>query len=109
MRLKYDFFIKYALDDGYIHKKTVLKMMLLTGLRTAEMHGLKWSDVDFDNKVIHVRRNRLYSRHIGIYEKEPKTKSSKRDIPLTDNLIADLRHYFDWFKQADKKLRKQAR
>lgn len=90
-----------ALDDGYIHKKTVQKMMLLTGLRTAEMHGLKWSDVDFDNKVIHVRRNRLYSRHIGIYEKEPKTKSSKRDVPLTDNLIADLRHYFDWFKQAD--------
>ena len=88
------------LDDEYICKKVILKMMLLTGLRTAEMHGLRWSDIDFDKKLVHVRRNRLYSKEIGVYEKEPKTRTSTRDVPLTDSLIEDLKNYYEWFKIA---------
>ena len=40
------------LGDEFINKRTVLKIMLLTGVRTAEMLGLKWSDVDFKKKEI---------------------------------------------------------
>ena len=29
--------------------------LLQTGLRTGEMIGLKWSDVDFEKKVIHIQ------------------------------------------------------
>ena len=90
-----------SLPDEDLHKKTVLSFMLLTGVRTAEMCGLKWSDIDFDNKVVHIRRNRLYSKQFGYYEKTPKTKSSVRDIPLTDALINELKKYMDWFRLAD--------
>ena len=31
----------------------------------------------------------------------PKTKTSGRDIPLTDALIDDLKKYMDWFRLAD--------
>ncbi len=31
----------------------------------------------------------------------PKTKTSDRDIPLTDALIDDLKKYIDWFRLAD--------
>lgn len=92
-----------TLDEAHIHQRVVLKIMLLTGVRTAEMHGLRWSDVDFDQKVIHIRRNRLYSSNIGTYEKEPKTRTSKRDIPLTDHLIDELKNYYAWFQKADDK------
>ena len=84
-----------------IYKKIPIKLMLLMGMRTAEVCGLRWSEVDFDKKVIHVKRNRLYTKEFGIYEKEPKTATSIRDIPMPDALINDLIIYMEWFRQAD--------
>ncbi len=90
------------LPDYEINKKIVLKTFLLTGLRNSEMCGLRWSDVDFVNKVIHVRRNRIFQQQYGIYEKAPKTKTSIRDIPLVPELENDLKEYMKWFIEADK-------
>ena len=89
------------IPDDEMHKKVILKFILLTGVRNGEMCGLKWSDIDFDKKVVHIRRNRLYSKQFGYYEKTPKTKTSVRDIPLTAALIDDLKKYMDWFRLAD--------
>ena len=82
--------------------KVVLKFMILTGVRKAEMCGLRWSNIDFEDKIVHIRRNRLYGKNVGVYEKGPKTKSSRRDIPLPDALIEDLKVYMLWFEEADK-------
>lgn len=89
------------LDEDLIFKKTILKFMLLTGVRIGEMCGLKWSDIDFNKKFVKISRNRLYHPEFGTYEKEPKTKTSIREIPLTDVLINDLRKYQKWFRLAD--------
>ncbi len=89
------------MDDDLIYKKIVFKFMILTGVRIAEMCGLRWSDIDFDKKVVHIRRNRLYCKEFGTYEKEPKTKTSIRDIPLSDSLLDDLRKFQKWFRLAD--------
>ena len=89
------------LDDDLIFKKTVLKFMLLTGVRIAEMCGLKWGDIDFTKKVVRISRSRLYHPEFGTYEKEPKTKTSIREIPLNDALLDDLRKYQKWFRLAD--------
>ena len=75
--------------------------MLLTGVRNAELHGLRWNDIDFENKILKVRRNRMYSQEIGCYEKCPKTKTSIRDIPIPDYLIKELKRYKEWFRLAD--------
>lgn len=94
----------YALDaeqEKHIQFVIPIKLMLLTGMRIAEIHGLRWSDIDFDNGIIHVRRNRLYAQGFGWYEKLPKTKTSFRDIPIPQALIADLETYKDWFRIAD--------
>lgn len=89
------------LDDDSIFKKTVLKFMILTGVRIAEMCGLKWSDIDFNKRVVKISRSRLYHPEFGTYEKEPKTKTSIREIPLNETLISDLRKYQKWFRLAD--------
>ena len=86
-----------------IYKKIPIKLMLLTGLRIAEVCGLRWSDIDFEKKVIHVKRNRLYTKEFGIYEKAPKTATSLRDVPMPDALISDLIIYMDWFRLADER------
>lgn len=67
-------------------------LALYTGLRIGEISGLKWTDIDFEKNIIHVRRT-LYrisssekSGKTEIIMAEPKTKSSKRSIPLAKNL-----------------------
>ena len=94
----------HALDElpyELMNKKVMIKLMLLTGVRTAELHGLKWCDINLDKQVVCIRRNRLYSNIIGTYEKVPKTKTSVRDIPIPKDLLKDLIAYKDWFRIAD--------
>ena len=38
-----------------------------TGMRIGELMGLQWSDVDFEKKVVHVRRSLCYFRKDGKY------------------------------------------
>lgn len=63
-------------------------LLLQTGLRTGEMIGLRWSDVDFEKRVLHIRRTMEYRYSAGEWKTgEPKTKSSVRDIPLTQEAV----------------------
>lgn len=89
------------LPEEMIYKRVPIKIMLLCGLRSAEICGLRWSDIDFEKGVINVNRNRLVSRERGIYEKEPKSKTSKRSVPMPTALIADLKEFWKWFEIAD--------
>lgn len=65
--------------------------LLQTGLRTGEMIGLKWSDIDFPKKILHVRRSMEYRYSVGEWRiGEPKSKSGYRDVPLTTEAIEIL-------------------
>lgn len=79
------------LPDDLIYRRVTLKFVVLTGVRTAELHGLRWADFDFDKRIVHIRRNRLATEGFGIYEKDPKSRTSKRDIPLPAELMDDLK------------------
>ena len=62
------------------------EMVLLaatTGLRSSELWGLRW--VDVDENSVHVRQ-RLYRRHMG----ETKTPQSVRTIPLASAVLVEL-------------------
>jgi len=87
--------------EEFIHRVIPIKLMLLAGLRNGEIHGLKWCDFDFVKNTVQVKRSRLYSPQIGCYEKEPKTQTSTREIPLPLSLIEDLNKYKDWFRMMD--------
>ncbi len=64
--------------------------MLRTGLRSGELRGLKFCDIDRDKKVLHVNRTLKYLDGRGYFEDTPKTHSSLREIPLTTELFALL-------------------
>lgn len=66
-------------------------LVLHTGLRSGEVGGLKWDDIDFEKKVLHVNRTLLFDKSKGgFYFGLPKSRTSKRDIPLTDAAISIL-------------------
>lgn len=66
-------------------------LVLETGLRAGEIGGLQWNDIDFENGVINVQRTILQdAQKGGFYFGTPKTKKSKRKIPLTNEAISIL-------------------
>ncbi len=63
-----------------------------TGLRTGELVGLKWEDIDFVNKTIKISRTMEYRYSVGEWRVgPPKSQSGYRTIPLTDEAIRILR------------------
>ena len=85
---------------SYRHRYGVfIRLDLCTGLRMGELLALKWEDIDFSTAQLHVRRtiNRLakYEAHDGENKTEivfgtPKTKNSRRTIPLTRTMADEL-------------------
>ncbi len=57
---------------------------LLTGLRAGELRGLTFAHVDTDGGIVRVRQQRGLARAAGesTANGTPKTRSSKRDVPL---------------------------
>lgn len=70
--------------------------ILQTGLRVGEITGLKWEDIDFNKKVIHIKRSMGYRSDMkGWLIGEPKTRSGYRDVPLTAEAIQILKNQKD--------------
>ena len=73
-------FMEYA-KDSYLYN--FYAVMFRTGMRNGEMRGLKYADIDKKRNVIHVQRTLKDADGGEYYEDTPKTRASKRDIPLT--------------------------
>ncbi|WP_235425044.1 site-specific integrase [Heyndrickxia ginsengihumi] len=58
-----------------------------------ELLGLKWGDIDFDNKRIYVKHSLYYISGQGLVLQSPKTASGKRNISITDDVINELQVY----------------
>lgn len=71
--------VKLLLENssGWLHNYIGIASHL--GLRSGELIGLKWSDIDVD--YIYIRRTRDRGRNT-----EPKTSSSIRDIPVFNSV-----------------------
>ncbi|MDY2886986.1 MAG: site-specific integrase [Bariatricus sp.] len=87
-------FMEYA-KDSYLYN--LFAVMLRTGMRSGEMLGLKYTDIDKRKNVIHVKRTLYYANGEGYVEDAPKTKTSLRDVPMTaatQELLEDQRKYW---------------
>ena len=66
-----------------------IKVLLYTGMRSGECLALRWKDIDFTNKTIHIE-NTLTDVGGKHWLQPPKTKSSNRYIGLSDTLAEIL-------------------
>ncbi|MDQ7043054.1 MAG: tyrosine-type recombinase/integrase [Sulfurimonas sp.] len=69
--------------------KAFTALGFFTGLRSGEMIGLKWEDVNFSNKEIHIKR----AIKMGEIT-TPKTSNSIRTIDILDNLLPYLKEQY---------------
>lgn len=63
---------------------------LFTGMRTGEVHGLKWKYIDFERRLILVRESLVLGE-----EDELKTDSSTRDIQMSQIVFDALKSQFE--------------
>lgn len=80
----------------------VVKLAGCLGLRREEICGLKWSSVDFDQRLIYIKEART-AAGATIVQKETKNRSSTRTLHLTDELYPLLRR--EYRRQAEARLR----
>lgn len=71
---------------------TVLRLLAGTGLRRGEALALHWSDVNLDDGYLKVKHT-LGRVGKELLLTEPKTKRSKRRVPLSPRLVAMLRRH----------------
>ena len=80
-------FLEYAKKTYY---GDIFEVALSTGMRKGELLALEWNDIDFKNRMLHVTGTLI--RTEGKYKKgTPKSKTSKRGIPMLDNVYEILR------------------
>lgn len=78
------------------------RFVLQTGLRTGELIGLRWEDIDFENRTLTISRSMEYRYSVGEWRiGEPKSKSGYRTVPLTDEAIYILKNQ----KEKNKKIK----
>lgn len=82
--------IGMILDSAVGQDKNLIATLFMTGIRTGELIGLKWSDIDFEKREISIKR----AVRRGI-ESTPKTISSIRTIPLLNSLFTYMVNQFD--------------
>lgn len=83
---------KYLQNEPYQYK-TMITVLVYTGMRRGELFGLKWSDIDFKNKLISINRSRLYLPKVGTFEDSTKTYSSQRVMKVSDIVLQSLKLY----------------
>jgi len=90
-----------AVKDTWLYE--ILMVGLFTGMRRGEILGLKWENIDFDNRFIKVRWQVQHIRNKGVFIRELKTDSSYREIEIPENIVFMLKRINK--KQKEKKLK----
>jgi len=75
-------------------QEALYRVALSLGLRQGEALGLRWQDVDLDDRTLRVR---VALQRIGgkLVLTEPKTRQSRRSIPMPGSVVAALREHRD--------------
>jgi len=76
-------------DPRFVKWRTCLLTFIFTGLRSSEVRGLPWDHVDLDKGELRVRQRADAYKKIG----SPKTKGSRRTVPLIPTLVNILREH----------------
>lgn len=84
-----------------IRFKTIIPILLTTGLRIGELLALQWSDINFDDKTLAISKSVSINYSIlsetisanGMILTTPKTVSSVRILPVSDLVIFLLKSW----------------
>lgn len=83
-------FLSHTFQDDLLHVAYLLA--IYTGMRQGEILGLRWKDCDLEKGQISICQT-LSRTSKGLVFQEPKTKSSRRVIAITDEIVSALKKH----------------
>lgn len=88
---EYKAFINNEEDDYF---RLLYDVLYFLGLRIGELRGLQWKYVDYERKTIKIKYQIPTNQKVNELKLAPlKTKTSERELPLTDSLIYELKKH----------------
>lgn len=82
-----------ALENESIKYELYYKLIIATGMRRGECCGLKWKDIDYANRSIHICRNVVKVSRENIMVKSPKTASGDRYVYFSKEMESLLKEF----------------
>ena len=82
-----------ALENESIKYETYFKLIIATGMRRGECCALKWCDIDWEQRSIHICRNAVKVTDEEIFVKAPKTRAGDRYVYFSAEMESLLREY----------------
>ncbi|HZW04533.1 MAG TPA: site-specific integrase, partial [Anaerolineaceae bacterium] len=70
---------------------TLFRLAVMTGMRLGELMGLRWADLSWQHGTLHVQRQVQRVDGQGWQFLEPKTRASRRIVPLSGPMLMALR------------------
>lgn len=83
-------FLRETLQDQYY---IAWYLAAFTGMRQGEILGLKWRNVDLENKMIHVHRSLRKEKKEGYKISELKNTASYRSVAISDSDVFALKQH----------------
>ena len=93
-----------ALEDAPEPFRTAARLCMCTGVRRGELCALSWDNLNEKLLLVCVRKNLSYTKEFGLVEDTPKTKSSIRDIKISESAVEMMREYRKWQEEYKEKL-----
>lgn len=81
------------LEKEPLQFKTLITLLLFSGMRRSEAMGMEWTDIDFENSIIHIQKSSLYTPEKGIFDDTTKNETSARVIKVPENCIKLLKQH----------------
>src|SRR5699024_577096 len=84
-------FLMDAKENESTKVYTFFYLMAHTGCRQGELLGLQWDCINWQEKRLNIRQTLTRGKDRRLYLETPKTKRSRRVIPLSEETIAILK------------------
>ena len=88
-------YLQFIRDEGNGNYYDDIVILLGTGLRVSELYGLTKSDIDFERRCVHVRKQLCRTADKPYFVAPPKTKSGFRSVPMTDTVYMALKRVIE--------------
>jgi len=82
-----------ALEQAPINYRTMIYLVIYSGIRLSELAGVKWENVNQENRTVTIDSQRMYIAKYGTFERETKTESGERCISLPPVVMKLLSEY----------------
>lgn len=100
-------FLNYIANEPvFSHWLPLFTVLLGTGCRIGEVIGLRWQDVDYENRIININHSVVYYAVAGTPTKKsvfqvslPKTEAGIRDVPMMDEVYEALQQEYEYQRE----------